>query len=52
MEVCFYLICMALIVSVFGFITSKIEDEVIRVVCLAIGGTLLFFGGLAGLFTI
>ena len=52
MEVCFYLICMALIVSFFGFITSQIKDEVIRVVCLAIGGTLLFFGGLAGLFTI
>ena len=52
MEVCFYLICMALIVSAFGFITSKIKDEVIRVVCLTIGGTLLFFGGLAGLFTI
>ena len=52
MEVCFYLVCMALIVSAFGFITSKIEDEVIRVVCLTIGGVLLFFGGLAGLFTI
>lgn len=52
MEVCFYLMCMALIVSFFGFITSKIKDEVIRVVCLAIGGVLLFFGGLAGLFTI
>ena len=52
MEVCFYLICMALIVSAFGFITSKNEDEVIRVVCLTIGGVLLFFGGLVGLFAI
>lgn len=49
MEVCFYLICITLIVSAFGFIISKIQNEAVRAVCLAIGGILLFIGGLAGL---
>ena len=51
MEVCFYLICVALIVPAFGFITSQIKNEVIRVICLTVGSVLLFCGGLVGLFT-
>lgn len=45
MEIFFYLIRTVLAIAVFGFIVSKIEDEVIRITCLLLGGTLLFGGG-------
>lgn len=52
MDVFLYLIGVGLIVPSFGFIVSKISDEVIRTVCLALGGILIFFGSLVGLFAL
>ena len=49
METFFYLIRTMLAMAAFGFTTSKIKDEVIRTVCLTLGGTLLFIGVLIGL---
>ena len=50
MDIFLYLIGVMIIIPVFGGIVSEIEDKIVRTVCLALGGTLLFFGGLVGLF--